>query len=949
MERKAVTETESAVEFTPYQCQFWAHLLTIRGAAEEGLSRRMASARVDMNPHQVEGALFAIRSPLLKGVILADEVGLGKTIEASLVIAQRWAERRRRILLIVPASLRKQWSQELFDKFGLKSQIIESKNFTECKKERGGNPFDMKEMVIIASYQFAARKAAEIRAIPWDLVIFDEAHKLRNVYKKDGSKTAKALADAVRNCQKVLLSATPLQNSLLELYGLVSVIDEHLFGSEAAFKQTYVNGRVSRTEYSQLKERLKNVCTRTLRRQVQEEGGINFTQRLSLTQDFTPSDEEQQLYTEVSSFLQRDGLAAITRSNKALITLVIRKILASSSFAIAGTLEKMIDRLAQKLDIDTEMLGDYDLVDEIADELDSDDSAEGDVKREVLKEEIAELRRFEELARGIKDNAKGQALVTVLETAFEKVQELGGARKAVLFTESVRTQSYLKELLEANGYEGEIVLLNGSNSDPSSQQLYKQWFERHKGSDVVSGSKSADMKAAVVEEFRNNGTILIATESGAEGINLQFCSLVINYDLPWNPQRVEQRIGRCHRYGQKHDVVVVNFINKRNRADERVFELLDQKFKLFSGVFGASDEILGAIESGVDIEQRILDVYQSCRTSEQIEKEFGNLQNELDETIRAREENARQILLENFDEAVHEVLRSRREKTNESINEIQGLLLRLCRMSLKNEAEFSDGGFTYNGEKYHVDWKKCEEEGGHFLRLGDEALVDSIIKRNISNELGTGLVRFNYDEYGKQLSDLKPFIGKSGWLELSKLSIDSLDVREFLVLVGYADDGTELDEVQLRRLLGIPAEIVELNCQYSPDAKILKCLRDRCVGQFVSETETSNKNYLEEETEKLELWAEESLLVLTQEMDALLSEMKSSKKRARLAESLSERVELQRAAKSLEVKRTKKQMEFFEQQNKITEQHEGLLDAIAAKLEMKHEVRQIFLIRWELV
>lgn len=946
------TKTANAgtkLDFTPFQRQYWAHSLTIRGAAEETLSRRMASARVDMNPHQVEGALFAVRSPISKGVILADEVGLGKTIEASLVIAQRWAERRRRILLVVPASLRKQWSQELFDKFGLKSKIIESKNFNQWKKDNGGNPFDQKDTVIIASYQFAARKATEIRSIPWDLVIFDEAHKLRNVYKKEGSKTAKALAEAVRNCQKVLLSATPLQNSLLELYGLVTVIDEHLFGSESAFKQAYVSGKVSNAEYAQLKERLKNICTRTLRRQVQEEGGINFTQRLSLTQDFTPSDEEQQLYAEVSAFLQRDGLAAIAKSNKALITLVIRKILASSSFAIAGTLEKMIDRLVKKLDIDTEALSDFDAVDEIADELDADDNAEEAAKRELLKEEIAELKKYEELARGIKDNAKGQALVTVLETAFSKVQELGGARKAVLFTESVRTQNYLKELLEANGYEGEIILLNGSNSDPASQQVYKQWLERHKGSDVISGSKSADVKAAVVEQFRDHAAILIATESGAEGINLQFCSLVINYDLPWNPQRVEQRIGRCHRYGQKHDVVVVNFINKSNRADERVFELLDQKFKLFHGVFGASDEILGAIESGVDIEQRILDVYQNCRTSDQIETEFETLQTELDEKIRAREESARQILLENFDEAVHEVLRTRREKTNQSISEIHSLLLRLCKASLAGEAEFSDGGFTYKGATYHIDWKKCEEEGGHFLRLGDEALVDSIIQQTISDQLTPAVVRFKYDQYGKQLSDLKPFIGKSGWLELSKLSIDSLELREFLVLSGYVDDGQELDEVQLRRLLGIPAEVVQSNVANAADTKVLKRLRDKYIAQFVSDTESNNKDYLEEETQKLELWAEESLRVLTQEMDNLLADMKSSKKQARLAESLSDRVELQRAAKTLETKRTKKQMEFFEQQNKITEQHEKLLDAIAAKMDLKNEVKPVFTIRWELV
>ena len=118
------------------------------------------------------------------------------------------------------------------------------------------------------------------------------------------------------------------------------------------------------------------------------------------------------------------------------------------------------------------------------------------------------------------------------------------------------------------------------------------------------------MRSALVDYFRDEGQIMIATEAGAEGINLQFCSLVVNYDLPWNPQRIEQRIGRCHRYGQKHDVVVVNFLNRKNEADQRVYQLLSEKFQLFEGVFGASDEVLGAIESGVDFEKRIAGIYQ---------------------------------------------------------------------------------------------------------------------------------------------------------------------------------------------------------------------------------------------------------------------------------------------------------------------------------------------------
>src|SRR5206468_9785394 len=142
-------------------------------------------------------------------------------------------------------------------------------------------------------------------------------------------------------------------------------------------------------------------------------------------------------------------------------------------------------------------------------------------------------------------------------------------------------------------------------------------------------SPTADMRAALVDRFRSTAKIMIATEAAAEGINLQFCSMVVNYDLPWNPQRIEQRIGRCHRYGQQHDVVVINFLNQANAADQRVFQLLSEKFKLFEGVFGASDEVLGAIESGVDFEKRIAGIYQRCRKPDEIQTAFDQLQLDL--------------------------------------------------------------------------------------------------------------------------------------------------------------------------------------------------------------------------------------------------------------------------------------------------------------------------------
>ncbi len=259
---------------------------------------------------------------------------------------------------------------------------------------------------------------------------------------------------------------------------------------------------------------------------------------------------------------------------------------------------------------------------------------------------------------------------------------MAAARKALIFTESRRTQEYLRNFLEANGYGGQIVLFNGTNADPPSRQVIDRWIEANAGSGRVTGSRSVDSRTALIEYFRDHATLMIATEAAAEGVNLQFCSLVINYDLPWNPQRIEQRIGRCHRYGQKHDVVVINFLNERNEADRRVHELLSEKVNLFSGVFGASDEVLGSIESGVDFERRVLAIYQQCRTPDEINAAFRKLQQEMEATIETRMDDTRKVLLEQFDEDVHSRLKTRLSDTKANLDRISRMFWSLTKFIL---------------------------------------------------------------------------------------------------------------------------------------------------------------------------------------------------------------------------------------------------------------------------
>ena len=335
------------------------------------------------------------------------------------------------------------------------------------------------------------------------------------------------------------------------------------------------------------------------------------------------------------------------------MTLVLRKLLASSTFAVAGTLR----RLAERLDEAPAVAGaDYAAIADLAEEWGGPTDADGGPTLSV-EEERAVLAGLADRADAVETNAKGESLLRALPVAFERAAALGAARKAVVFTESRRTQRYLFDLLESSGYAGEVVCVNGDNREFGAGRVYAEWLARHEGTGRASGSRAADVKAALIEEFRDRGTVLLATESAAEGVNLQFCSLVVNYDLPWNPQRVEQRIGRCHRYGQKHDVVVVNFLNEGNAADRRVFELLSEKFELFDGVFGASDEVLGALGSGVDLERRIAEVYRDGRTDAEIEAAFDRLQADLDDQIRARMSETPAAVLDHFDQEVHDRLR----------------------------------------------------------------------------------------------------------------------------------------------------------------------------------------------------------------------------------------------------------------------------------------------------
>jgi hypothetical protein len=961
------------IELTPFHAKYIAYELTRHCASDsvEKLTAVLADAQVDLNPHQIEAALFAFRNPLSRGAILADEVGLGKTIEAGLLIAQSWAEGKRPILVIVPANLRKQWSQELADKFFLPSVILEARTFNEIIRAGNLNPFQQ-NAVIICSYQFARKMEPYVRQTNWDLVVIDEAHRLRNVYKPT-NKIANAIKQAVAPFRKVLLTATPLQNSLLELYGLVSIIDDFAFGDLKTYRARFTR-LANDNDFNDLKERLRPICKRTLRKQVLEY--VKFTNRHALVQEFVPTHEEQRLYDLVSEYLQQPTLYALPASQRSLMTLILRKLLASSTYAISDTLSGLASKLetavaqADKVDAPPEQLADnWEEIDELVDEWEPDDEVDGEPGHPYFTpEQLAEMRRemaklceFHALARSIVKNSKGEVLLTALRRGFAAAAEAqqGHAgvtlqQKAIIFTESRRTQEYLFGILEQTEFHGKVMVFNGTNADPKSKEIYQAWLKEHAGTDRVSGSPAADMRAALVDCFRDEAAIMIATEAAAEGLNLQFCNLVVNYDLPWNPQRIEQRIGRCHRYGQKFDVVVVNFLNQSNAADQRVYELLDEKFRLFSGVFGASDEVLGAVESGVDFEKRIATIYQKCRTPEQIQFEFDQLQRDLDSEITAGQRDAREKLLDNFDQEVIEKVRIQSSGLLDRFNERLWLLTRYL---LAEYARFDEGQYSFHlvsnpfpGETIYPGPYRLGKnvEDANTYRVG-HPLAQRVLAQAMALHLLPAKVVFDYSGGGKNIAVLTPLVGKGGWLTCSRLGVQSLESEDALILAGVTDAQEPLDETACRRLFDLSGQ--EHDSQTVP-ATARSLLTEAITGrqaEFLAALAAKNGHWFDTEMDKLDHWAEDRRAALKSELDELDQEIKETKKSARMAPNLPEKLELQRRLRGLETKRDEAWRAYDTASRDIDRQKDALLDEISRRLDKKTECKTLFTLKWSLI
>ncbi len=952
------------------KAKYWALEVLASGNQNDmgNISGSLGTSKIDMNPHQIDAALFALQSPISQGVILADEVGLGKTIEAGIVISEYFSRGKNSIIVVAPASLCQQWQTEMQEKFDLPTQILDSKIIRTALKDENTDIFHFNG-ITICSYNCAVQFKKLMKDCDWDLVVIDEAHKLRNFYKGK-TKIAEGINETFLGKKKLLLTATPIQNSLMDIFSLVSIIDPSILGNEYSFMENYL---YSERRHEELKRRLQCVLHRTLRRDVLEY--IKYTNREAMTVAFNPTKEEEELYTAVSAYVQDISQIAITTRYRTLIVLMIRKLMSSSTAAVKGTLEGLMHRLTaiEKSGGNFDELAGFMFDDELLDEYE-DNLDDFELKQSVNKEnyqpadikaEKAFLQNLLDKAKAIKVDGKTEKLIGALNQGFEKIQIKGGKRKAIIFTESNRTLNYLYDYLENNGFKGKIVTFNGQNNSPLCNQIYNDYIEDH--SSELTGSRTNDMKKALVTKFKEDAEIMIATEAAAEGLNLQFCSLLVNYDLPWNPQRVEQRIGRVHRYGQKCDVVIINFINKKNVADVRLYDILQQKFKLFDGVFGASDEILGTLSDGVDFERAVASIFDLCRTTEEINRAFDALQESLGVKREEKLEEAKQLVLENLSPTTQEKLHIMKKRVDDYLERRKQIFWDMSVVMLKKNHKdlfINEDRKVFGQFKEQVfDLPSNINFGSSFNFKLDFSKRDNS-RFMLSRErkaLWRAATPFNPDSYwGKKLIDealntplasyhlcIKPTekltSGSKGRLVLSDFKMNMPENTHHLIATIIDENGSLLN-LQAGDIFDNVDHIEEETLMGYYD--LLRQLHAQNVEKYEKSEKKRIDNILRSEVDKLNRWLVDEKQAIHLKADKLKNKITSLKRQFKLEKNFNEKLALEAEIKKLQSEMNNNEFNVFDIERELEKKCNRLIGGKKRSLKMNYSIEPVFDITW---
>lgn len=670
----------------------------------------------------------------------------------------------------------------------------------------------------------------------------------------------------------------------------------------------------------------------------------------------------------VNKYLQRETLYAFAASQRHLSALILRKRLGSSTYAVASTLENIAARLKDELsqgmrrDNSGSLFADDELYDDEVEEfqeMKTETTKPLDMSsKELIQNEINELKGYASLARSIKVNSKAIKLNEALDKGFEKLREIGAPEKAIIFTDSTKTQEYIARSLRESGRGDGLVLFNGSNNTSESNKIYHDWLKKNEGSDLITGIVSSDKRKSLVDYFRDEGTIMIATEAAAEGINLQFCSMIVNYDLPWNPQRVEQRIGRCHRYGQKFNVVVVNFSNSGNIAEQRILELLSKKFHLFESVFGASDQVLGSIENGLDFEKQISNILSKCTTAKEIDQAFKELEEKFATEINTELKNAQTKVFDNLDPDVQDRLKTYDESSEVVLNKFERLLLAVTEYMLGDDATFENDSkiFTLHRSsvgspgKYY--FKSEPIEKAHQYRFAS-ALAQHLVTNAQRLKTPSKHLTFSIKQSSRPGSAVQNIVGSSGTMVVKQIRFNMKakydDVSEsYMLASAITNDGRILDHEYVSNILDLTC-VDEGTSDIAIDQKAYDKLLTEQAGILENEVQTRNSKYYDQQEEIFYRNKIDQKAASEAKVRDYKAKEKECRRKARFETDALKVLELKKEARKWEIRADTEDDRARDERKERSAEADKWLELVEQALKGNKDIEELFTVSWSIV
>ena len=722
---------------TPFHAYYKARLLEQLPEAEQFLPV-FASSDIEIYPFQIAAASFALRSPYQKGAVLCDEAGMGKSHEAMLVINQKWLEGYSRILLVIPnADLLHQWTEMLERFYTVPYSVLTSRKEWQAHRTPDHPNAFIQDAIVITTYDFAADNEEAAKVVNWDLTVFEEANALSPVYQED-NKQAKALKRIAGDSFKLLLTGTPIEKNIMDLYGLIWFIDETLLPGEKEFLARYLRRPEN---YPELSEQVSRYCFRTLRSQAKHYAKV--TERVLLTVEYTPSKAERQLYDLLYAYINQPEKRAFPEMNQYDLALRLLGLLGSSTAAILQTIKGIVKRL-QGL--------------------------------ENAADELSQWQEIQTAAESIPQDAKAGELLTVLKQGFSLMKKTGAKQKAFIFTESVETQKMLLDLLSG---QYRTLAYNGS----------------------------ADY--SVIRRFKEDGEVLISTDNGAKGFNLEEAAFIIHYDLPYNTLKLDQ----------ENDVLSVAFIDKNNFADVRKLELVNKRMLVTAGVFGITDDVLGGFTD--DVKAAFPVIAQRLRPRAQIEQAYRQTLSTHEEDNRQTVSAAEDILFTTFTKELAEKVKINPKYVNRRGQELNNDLWEITKWFFTRYNEKNDDcrfvidefNRTITATEYRelpvlfYYWtgsrnrpyrsQKMYGMAKDFKPKAGQITLSSIIGRGILHEL----------ECANEGVLTIPTVQAPCQIALYTVTLVSGSSRtEHAVLCGLTDSGKALDDAACRSIFDLPVE-----------------------------------------------------------------------------------------------------------------------------------------------